>query len=110
MSKGVIYLRVGRRDTSEEQIKLCEPYLDGSAYDVYKDIGSGIKTPLPSFQKLLENVKAGQVSKVVCATPHVVSRDFAVLANVVDQFKQAEVPLVRADTGSNLVIDIKNEL
>lgn len=109
--KVAIYIRVGNEsqlDTSEQQMMLCEPFLDTSDYEIYKDAGSGMKTPLPSLQKLLDDVKAGGIRKVVCAAPSIITRDFALMASVADDFKNAQVPLVRADTGTDLVSDIEN--
>lgn len=108
--KAVMYIRIGSEyqyKREEDQKKLCKAFLEGFDYEVYKDVGSGMKSPLPSLQKLLDEVEEGGVRKVVCATPSIISRDFKVLANVADDFKNAKVPLIRADTGSDLVNDVE---
>jgi len=60
--------------------------VEGTQYQIYKDIGSGSGI-LPSLELLLNNVKAGHIKMVVCTYPSIISRNAHVLQEVVNDFK-----------------------
>ena len=76
----------------ETQIEDCKKELRlGERFNVYSDEGySGKNTDRPQFQKLLEDIRKGEISKVICYKLDRVSRsvlDFSSLMEIFGQYK-----------------------
>ena len=101
MAKIAIYARksVFREDSIsiESQIELCEYEARGEDYLVYKDNGySGKNTDRPDFQRMISDIKAGVISKVIVYKLDRVSRSVLDFSELMDLFQKYKVDFVSA--------------
>ncbi len=101
MAKIAIYARksVFREDSIsiESQIELCEYEARGQDYFVYKDNGySGRNTDRPDFQRMINDIKAGVISKVIVYKLDRVSRSVLDFSELMDLFQKYKVDFVSA--------------
>ncbi len=80
----------------ETQIEECEKEIrKGESAKIYSDKGySGKNTDRPEFQKLMEDIGNGKVSKVVCYKLDRVSRSVVDFAILMESFKKHNVSFV----------------
>lgn len=101
MAKIAIYARksVFREDSIsiESQIELCKYETRGEDFLVYKDNGySGKNTDRPDFQKMIEDIKSGIISKVIVYKLDRVSRSVLDFSELMDLFQKYNVDFVSA--------------
>lgn len=94
-----IYARqsVDKKDSLsiEGQIELCRGECIGDTFIIYKDKGfSGKNTHRPSFEKMIESVKAGQIQKVVVYRMDRFSRSIADFGRIWEIFQSKGVEFV----------------
>lgn len=76
------------------QIELCQ-HECGSDFIVYKDAGfSGKNTNRPAFEELMEDVKSGKISKVICYRLDRISRSVADFGSIWDTLSRYNVDFV----------------
>lgn len=75
----------------ETQIELCRRFADGESR-VYYDKGySGKNTDRPQFQRLLDDIKRGEIEKLVVYKLDRISRSLHDFSDLMELFKQHEV-------------------
>lgn len=99
--KKAIYARksVFREDSIsiESQIEMCEYEVRGQEYLVYQDNGySGKNTDRPDFQRMVTDIKAGLISKVIVYKLDRVSRSVLDFSGLMDTFQKYKVDFVSA--------------
>ena len=99
--KIAIYARksVFREDSIsiESQIEMCEYEARGQDYLVYQDNGySGKNTDRPDFQRMVTDIKAGLISKVIVYKLDRVSRSVLDFSGLMDLFQKYKVDFVSA--------------
>ncbi len=105
-----IYARqsVDKKDSIsiETQIDLCKKEVDSdSLYAVYSDKGySGSSLRRPEFQRLIDDVKAGKIDRIITYRLDRISRSVLDFANLIDLFEKHSVSFIstqeKFDTGS----------
>jgi DNA invertase Pin-like site-specific DNA recombinase len=88
---------VDRKDSIsiESQFEFCGHELKGGTYEPYKDKGySGKNTDRPDFQRLLRDIRAGLVRRVVVYKLDRVSRSIIDFANMMELFQRYGVEFV----------------
>lgn len=101
MSKVAIYARksVFREDSIsiESQIEMCEYEARGEDYLIYKDNGfSGKDTDRPDFQRMMTDIKAGLINKVIVYKLDRVSRSVLDFSEMMEIFQKYNVGFVSA--------------
>lgn len=99
--KIAIYARksVFREDSIsiESQIEMCEYEARGQEYLVYQDNGySGKNTDRPDFQRMVSDIRAGLISKVIVYKLDRVSRSVLDFSGLIDLFQKYKVDFVSA--------------
>lgn len=95
-----IYARqsVDKKDSIsiEVQIEFCKgQFASDEKFKVYKDKGfSGSNINRPSFVKMIEDVKAGKISKVVVYRLDRISRSLLDFANIIELFNDHKVEFI----------------
>lgn len=81
----------------ESQIEFCEYEARGEEYLVYKDNGySGKNTDRPDFQRMMEDVKAGKINKVIVYKLDRISRSVLDFSEMMERFQKYNVDFVSA--------------
>ena len=106
MKRAAIYSRkslfTGKGESIENQIELCENYLeryytDVTDFSIYEDEGfTGGNTNRPKFQQLLKDIKAGTIDVLICYRLDRISRsvaDFATTYNLLEEHNVAFVSI-----------------
>ncbi|GHU97455.1 hypothetical protein FACS1894208_12800 [Clostridia bacterium] len=71
----------------ESQLEFCGFELKGGSYKEYTDKGfSGKNTDRPKFQKLVRDIKAGRIKRVVVYKLDRISRSIIDFANMMELF------------------------
>lgn len=101
MSKIAIYARksVFREDSIsiESQIEQCEYEARGEEYLIYKDNGfSGKDTDRPDFQRMMTDIRAGLINKVIVYRLDRVSRSVLDFSEMMEVFQKYNVAFVSA--------------
>lgn len=101
MPKIAIYARksVFREDSIsiESQIEQCEYEARGEDYLVYKDNGfSGKDTDRPDFQRMMTDIRAGLINKVIVYRLDRVSRSVLDFSEMMEEFQKYNVAFVSA--------------
>ena len=79
----------------ESQIEFCKHELRGNAFKEYKDKGfSGKNTDRPDFQRLMKDIEAGLISKVVVYKLDRISRSILDFAGLMQMFGRYNVEFV----------------
>jgi len=79
----------------ESQIEFCEYELKGGNYREYKDKGySGKNTFRPDFQRLIQDIEAGIIAKVVVYKLDRISRSILDFARLMELFQRHDVEFV----------------
>jgi DNA invertase Pin-like site-specific DNA recombinase len=79
----------------ESQLEFCGHELKGGTFEPYKDKGySGKNTDRPDFQRLLRDIRAGSVRRVVVYKLDRVSRSIIDFANMMELFQRYGVEFV----------------
>ena len=94
-----VYARksVDRQDSisTESQIDFCKYETKGERFETYVDRGfSGKNTDRPAFQRLLEDIKNGKISKVIVYKLDRISRSILDFSNIMDMFQKYNVEFV----------------
>lgn len=81
----------------ESQIEMCEYEARGQEYLVYQDNGySGKNTDRPDFQRMVSDIRAGLISKVIVYKLDRVSRSVLDFSGLMDLFQKYKVDFVSA--------------
>lgn len=101
MAEIAIYARksVFREDSIsvESQVEFCEYEARGEDYLVYKDNGySGKNTDRPDFQKMMNDIKAGKIKKVIVYKLDRISRSVLDFSEMMQEFQKYNVSFVSA--------------
>lgn len=81
----------------EAQIEKCKYFCDNDNYKIYKDSGySGKNINRPQFTKLLEDIKAGHIKKVIAYRLDRISRSIADFSQLLIMFDEYNVKFVSA--------------
>ena len=81
----------------EAQIEKCKYFCDSDNYTIYKDSGySGKNINRPQFTKLLEDIKAGHIKKVIAYRLDRISRSIADFSQLLIMFDEYDVKFVSA--------------
>lgn len=101
MADIAIYARksVFREDSIsvESQVEFCEYEARGEDYLVYKDNGySGKNTDRPDFQKMMNDIKAGKIKKVIVYKLDRISRSVLDFSEMMQEFQKYNVSFVSA--------------
>jgi len=95
-----IYARqsVDKKDSIsiESQIDFCKREFDETkAYKTYIDKGfSGKDTNRPAFENMMNDIKAGQIEKVIVYKLDRISRSTLDFANIINVFKKHDVEFI----------------
>ena len=82
MKRTAIYIRTStKKQRTDAQILSCSNYCREMGFDdinTYIDIGiSGAKASRPAFNRLIEDIKAGIIERVVCSEESRIARDYS---------------------------------
>ena len=81
----------------ESQIEMCEYEAKGQEYLVYQDNGySGKNTDRPGFQRMVTDIKAGLISKVIVYKLDRVSRSVLDFSGLMDLLGRYNVDFISA--------------
>ncbi len=81
----------------ETQIEKCKTFCDGQNYKIYTDAGySGKNINRPQFSKLLEDIKAGKIKKVIAYRLDRISRSIADFSQLLIMFDEYNVDFISA--------------
>lgn len=81
----------------ESQIEFCQYETRGEDYRVYKDNGySGKNTDRPDFQRMMEDIKAGRINKVIVYKLDRISRSVLDFSEMMEKFQKYNVDFVSA--------------
>lgn len=81
----------------ESQIELCSYEARGAETVIYKDNGfSGKNTDRPDFQRMMADIRAGRISKVIVYRLDRISRSILDFSEMMDEFKKHDVDFVSA--------------
>ena len=81
----------------EAQIEKCKYYCNDQEYRIYKDAGySGKNINRPQFSKLLEDIKAGLITKVIAYRLDRISRSIADFSQLLIMFDKYNVDFISA--------------
>ena len=81
----------------ETQVEKCKSFCDGQDYKIYTDAGfSGKNINRPQFSKLLADIKAGLISKVIAYRLDRISRSIADFSQLLILFEDFDVKFVSA--------------
>jgi len=99
MRNTAIYVRqsVDKKDSIsiENQISICQYELKGTAAEVYIDKGfSGKSTDRPQFRKLVHDIEARKITRVVVYKLDRISRSILDFANMMEMFSEYNVEFV----------------
>ena len=95
-----IYARqsVDKKDSIsiESQIEFCKKeFEEGQAYKTYIDKGfSGKDTNRPAFENMMNDIRAGQIEKVIVYKLDRISRSTLDFANIINVFKKHDVEFI----------------
>ena len=79
----------------ESQIEQCRHELKTKEYNVFCDRGySGKDTERPQFQKMLELIKSGEISRVICYKLDRISRSILDFTTMMEEFGKRKVEFV----------------
>lgn len=80
----------------ETQIDLCKKHLDNpQKFEIFSDKGySGSNTNRPEFQRLIEDVKAGRITRIITYRLDRISRSVLDFSNLFDLFEKHGVSFV----------------
>lgn len=92
----------GRGDSVENQIAMCRDYIQSNIEEarqakivVFEDEGySGKNTDRPQFQKMMQEIKKGDCSYLVCYKLDRLGRNIADLANLVETLNKLNVSFI----------------
>lgn len=101
MARIAIYARksVFKEDSIsvESQIDFCQYETRGEEFTVYKDNGySGKNTDRPDFQRMMDDVKAGRINKVIVYKLDRISRSVLDFSEMMEKFQKYGVDFVSA--------------
>ena len=81
----------------ETQIEACKNIVKGEAIQIYKDNGfSGKDTERPDFKRLMTDIKAGVINKVVVYKLDRISRSVLDVAELIQELEKLHVDFVSA--------------
>ncbi len=66
---------------------------------VYSDKMSGAKTTRPALERMLQDIRAGKVERLVCYKLDRVGRSLTHLALIIDELARLKVPLIASSQG-----------
>lgn len=94
-----IYVRqsIDKKDSLsiESQIDICKKEIDNNDFKVYNDKGfSGKNTNRPEFKKMIQDIKNGLITKMVCYRLDRVSRNLLDFANIMEYFEKYDIKFV----------------
>lgn len=96
--KAAIYTRVSTEEQNPKtQEELCLRYCERQSYEVYKvytDVYSGATDKRPSFNELLEDLRAYRFDIVVCTKLDRMGRSLQHLISLIDEFQKKKVDFV----------------
>lgn len=84
----------GKGDSIENQISMCQEYISSKLgkdveISVYEDEGfTGKNTNRPEFQRLMKDIKANQIDRIVCYRLDRIGRSVAQLSNMFEMLDQ----------------------
>ena len=79
----------------ESQLEFCKYETRGNPYKSYSDKGySGKNTNRPAFEKMLNDIKAGEISRVIVYKLDRISRSILDFANMMEVFSEYNVEFV----------------
>jgi DNA invertase Pin-like site-specific DNA recombinase len=106
MKHVAIYMRVSSKaqDTKSQEpdLKRYEGALDGETAKHYRDTFTGKSMDRPGWNKLMDDVQAGRVSKVVCWRLDRLGRTAKGLTALFDELNERKVGLVSLKDGIDL--------
>ena len=104
-SKTAIYMRVstvkGAQKTDSQEYEVRR-YCSGRGWknlETYTDKASGGKTSRPALDKMMQDLRAGKIARVVCYKLDRLGRSLTHLCLMLDEMKRLAVPLVCVSQG-----------
>lgn len=104
-SKTAIYARVSKADGSQKtdsQLHEVKRYCANRGWknlEIYTDKASGAKTTRPALEKMLQDMRAGKIERVVCYKLDRCGRSLTHLCLLIDEMNRLGVPLVCTSQG-----------
>ncbi len=104
-----IYIRVStngqRTDSQKKELLACCRRRGWKKVITYEDKMSGASATRPALERLLQDMRAGQVQRLVCFKLDRLGRSLTHLALILDEMKRLRVPLVCVDQGIDTSAD-----
>jgi DNA invertase Pin-like site-specific DNA recombinase len=104
-SKTAIYARVSKADGSQKtdsQLHEVKRHCAARGWknlEIYTDKASGAKTTRPALEKMLQDMRAGKITRVVCYKLDRCGRSLTHLCLLIDEMNRLGVPLVCTSQG-----------
>jgi DNA invertase Pin-like site-specific DNA recombinase len=104
-----IYVRVstnGQKTDSQkkELLTLCRQR-GWKKVALYEDKLSGVATTRPALEKLMQDMRAGQIERLVCFKLDRLGRSLTHLALILDEMNRLKVPLIASSQGIDTSTD-----
>ena len=102
-TRTALYIRVStedqRTDSQESELNRHCNLRGWDDLRIYRDTISGAKTSRPDLDRLMRDVRAGKVARVVCFKLDRLGRSLPHLALILDELTRLRVPLICASQG-----------
>ena len=98
-----VYMRVStsdqKLDSQEKELRRCCQVRGWKNTTIYSDKKSGAATTRPALERLLQDMRAGKIERLVCYKLDRVGRSLTHLALIVDEMARLKVPLICTSQG-----------
>ena len=104
-SKTAIYLRVStsnglqKTDSQEHEVTRYCSARGWTDLEIYRDKISGAKSSRPELDRMLKNIRAGKVARVVCYKLDRMGRSLTHLCLLIDEMNRIGIPLICTSQG-----------
>src|SRR5882672_864152 len=98
-----VYIRVStqdqRLDSQQQELKRCCKQRGWAKTQWYTEKISGAKTSRPELNRLMQDIRAGKIERVVCYKLDRLGRSLTHLALMLDEMSRLRVPLICSSQG-----------
>jgi DNA invertase Pin-like site-specific DNA recombinase len=88
-----------KTDSQEHEVKRYCAARGWKNLEIYADKASGAKTTRPALEKMMQNMRAGKIQRVVCYKLDRLGRSLTHLCLMLDEMKRLHVPLICVTQG-----------
>src|SRR5215471_10566766 len=104
-----IYIRVStngqKTDSQKKELLACCRQRRWKTVQVYEDKMSGATTSRPALERLMQDMRAGQVERLICFKLDRLGRSLTHLALILDEMNRMQIPLICIGQGIDTSTD-----